>query len=71
MKRMGLVGFAAHAKASRPAASSVIADSSAAVRRRNGVIVSASAVIFQMASHTPSISRVPWVAPLPGHSGTG
>jgi hypothetical protein len=68
---MGLVGFVEHAKVSRRAASSVIADSSAAVRRRNGVIVSASAVIFQMASHPPSISRVPWVAPLPGHSGTG
>lgn len=68
---MGLVGLAEHAKVSRRPASSVIADSSAAVRRRNGVIVSASAVIFQMASHTPSISRVPWVAPLPGHSGTG
>ena len=68
---MGLVGFAGLVKASSFAASSVIADSSAPVRRRNGVIVSASAVIFQRASHPPSISRVPWVAPLPGHSGTG
>jgi len=68
---MGLVGSAGQVNVSSFAASSAIADSSAAVRRRNGVIVSASAVIFQMASHTPSISRVPWVAPLPGHSGTG
>jgi len=68
---MGLVGSAGQMNVSSFVASSAIADSSAAVRRRNGVIVSASAVIFQMASHTPSISRVPWVAPLPGHSGTG
>jgi len=68
---MGLVGSAGQVNVSSFVASSAIADSSAAVRRRNGVIVSASAVIFQMASHTPSISRVPWVAPLPGHSGTG
>jgi hypothetical protein len=56
---MDLAEFAVLVKASSFAASSVMADSSAAVRRRNGVIVSASAVIFQMASHTPSISRVP------------
>jgi hypothetical protein len=58
-------------KASRLAASSVMAECSAAVRRRNGEMVSASRVIFHVASHRPSMRSVPWVAPFPGQSGTG